>query len=429
MLYWLYNAEWTLGMILGLPMLPLFLVLGERFRRGLFQRLGFYPGKLRRAMRGVRPIWLHAASVGEVLAAKPLAEALKAKFPDRKIVLSTFTLAGRNVARSSVPAADVCIFAPLDHPWIVGRALAVFDPCILIVLETEIWPSLLRLAYRKGIPTLLLSGRISSRSFRHYFFFRRFFSQVVRHITALGMQSAVDAERMTRLGSEASRVSVTGNLKDASMSVDGTQTLGGAPIEWLASGGTRRWVLVAGSTHRGEEEIIIEAFQELRGGFPDLVLVLAPRHPQRFAEVEKLLVKSGLRYAKRSDRNGESDPAPEVVFVDTLGELAAFYSVADVAFVGGSLVDGGGHNVMEPARLGKPVLFGPHMANFSRIAEDLKRGGGGIEVHGKDDLTRELARFLGDRSSVANAGARAYDIVKKDKKVVERSMELVARYF
>jgi len=429
MQYWLYYAAWTAGLILGLPLLPLFLALGERFRSGLLQRLGFYPRTLRQSMRGARPIWLHAASVGEVLAARAFAEALKSKFPERKIVFSTFTLAGREVARKSIPAADLCILAPLDHPWIVGRALAVFDPGILIVLETEIWPSLLRLSYRKGIPTLLLSGRVSSRSFRYYLFFRRFFSQVVKHLTALGMQSALDAERMMRLGTDASRLSVTGNLKDASMPEKVKRAPCATRQELLPNGGNGRRVLVAGSTHRGEEEIILEAFQALKPSFPNLVLVLAPRHPQRFPEVEKLLVSRGLRYSKRSDKNGGGDTAPDVVFVDTLGELAAFYSVADVAFVGGSLVDGGGHNVMEPARFSKPVLFGPHMTNFSRIAEDLKRSGGGIEVCGKEDLTRELTRFLSDRSSVEKAGARAYDVVKKDQKVVERSMELVARYF
>jgi 3-deoxy-D-manno-octulosonic-acid transferase len=426
MQYWLYYAEWTAGLILGLPLLPLFLALGERFRGGLLQRLGFYPRALRQSMRGARPIWLHAASVGEVLAAKALAEGLKSKFPERKIVLSTFTLAGREVARKSIPAADLCILVPLDHPWIVSRALAVFDPGILIVLETEIWPSLLRLSYRKGVPTLLLSGRVSSRSFRYYFFFRRFFSQVVKHLTALGMQSAVDAERMMRLGTDASRLSVTGNLKDAATPEKGKKAQGAARPELLRNGGR---VLVAGSTHRGEEEIILEAFQALKTSFPNLVLVLAPRHPQRFPEVEKLLVSRGLRYSKRSDKNGGSDTAPDVVFVDTLGELAAFYSVADVAFVGGSLVDGGGHNVREPARFSKPVLFGPNMTNFNRIAGDLKRSGGGIEVCGKEDLTRELTRFLSDRASLEIAGARAYDVVKKDQKVVERSIELVARYF
>ena len=428
MQYFFYNIGWTVGLILGLPLTPLFLALGERYRRGLLQRFSFYPRKVRDSMRGVRPIWIHAASVGEVLAARRIADALKAKFPERKIVLSTFTFAGQEVARKKVTAADACIFLPLDHPWIVGRALAVFDPCMLIVLETEIWPNLLRLAYRRGIPTLLLSGRLSRGSFRAYFFFRRFFSQVFAHLTGLGMQSAEDAERMIRLGVDAKRVVITGNLKDASMSEKGKKSKGAALPDLLLSGRAGRRVLVAGSTHRGEEEILLEAFRGLKPSFPDLVMVLAPRHPQRFSEVEKLLVGAGLSYVKRSEMNGRTDAAPDVIFLDTLGELETFYSAADIAFVGGSLVEAGGHNVREPARFGKPVLFGPHMANFSRIAEDLKLAGGGIEIYGKDDLARELSRLLSDRASAERAGERAYDVVKKDRQVVERCMELVARY-
>jgi len=366
--------------------------------------------------------------VGEVLAARCLAEALKVKFPDGKIVLSTFTSAGQEVARKSVTAADACIFLPLDHPWIVGRALAVFDPRMLIVLETEIWPNLLRLAYRKGIPTVLLSGRLSRGSFRSYFFFRRFFSKVFIHLTGLGMQSAEDAERMTRLGADPGRIVVTGNLKDASSSEKGNRSKAAALPDLPRSGRAGRRTLVAGSTHRGEEEILLEAFRGLKPSFPDLVMVLAPRHPQRFPEVEKLLAGAGLSYVKRTEMNGRSDAAPDVIFLDTLGELEKFYSAADIAFVGGSLVEAGGHNVMEPARFGKPVLFGPHMANFSRIAEDLKRAGGAIEVYGKDDLTRELSRFLSDRACAERAGERAYEVVKSDRRVVERSMELVARY-
>jgi 3-deoxy-D-manno-octulosonic-acid transferase len=173
----------------------------------------------------------------------------------------------------------------------------------------------------------------------------------------------------------------------------------------------------------------MEAFQRLRPSFPDLVLVLAPRHPQRFPEVEKLLEKSGLSYAKRSEMNGLHATAPDVIFLDTLGELAIFYSVADIAFVGGSLVDGGGHNVIEPARFRKPVLFGPHMTNFTAIAEELKRSGGGIEVSGKDELMRELARLLRDPPGAKNAGESAYQTAKGDRKVVERSIELISRYF
>jgi 3-deoxy-D-manno-octulosonic-acid transferase len=257
--------------------------------------------------------------------------------------------------------------------------------------------------------------------------FRPFFSQAVKYLTALGMQSEEDADRMRRLGADPGRISITGNLKRASR--PDRWGAGKAQLHLPLDGRYARRVLVAGSTHRGEEEALLEVLRLLKPDFPDLVMVLAPRHPQRFAEVEGLLKQSGLSYEKKSEMNGASGRAPDVVFLDTLGELEAFYSVASVAFVGGSLVAVGGHNVMEPARFRKPVLFGPHMANFSRIAEELKRSGGGIEVCGKEDLARELARLLGDPASAERAGERAYEVVKSDRGVVAGSMELVARYF
>ncbi|HEX9444072.1 MAG TPA: 3-deoxy-D-manno-octulosonic acid transferase [Candidatus Binatia bacterium] len=426
MLYWIYNAVWTLVLVLGLPLVPLVAALGERFRRGLAERFGFYPRALRGALRGSRPVWVHAASVGEVVAAKALVGALKAKFPERKVLLSTFTATGREAARRSA-GADGSVLLPLDHPWIVRRALRVFDPCLLVLMETELWPNLLKICHGKGIPVVLLSGRLSPGSFRYYYFFRAFFSRAVGRLTALGMQSAEDAERMVRLGADPARVRITGNLKQAAAA--GRREAKAAEKVLPPDGSADRHVLVAGSTHRGEEEILVEAFRELKAGFAGLVMVLAPRHPQRFAEVERLLKRSGVRYSKRSAANGGHEPAGEVVFLDTLGELADFYAVADIAFVGGSLVDAGGHNVIEPARCQKPVLFGPHMGNFARISEELKLSGGGIEVRGKEDLVRELSRLFGDPPAAARAGESAYRVAEADRKIVEGSMDLVSRYF
>lgn len=424
MLYWIYNAHLTLALVLGLPLIPLLALLGERFRGGLPERFGLYSRGTRAALGGSRPLWIHAASVGEVLAARPLVDALKAKFPARKILLSTFTVPGRDIARRTV-AADAHVLLPLDHPWFIGRALALFEPSVLILMETELWPNLVRLFHRRGVPTLLVSGRVSSGSFRWYYFFRRFFSGVVGRLAAMGMQTAQDAERIVRLGADPARVSVTGNLKQASRSERDGARKGRRELPFAAE--PKRRFVVAGSTHRGEEEILLAALRELKPDFPDLSMVLAPRHPQRFAEVERLLKRSGLGYAKRSAMNGGA-PAPDVIFLDTMGELAAFYALADAAFVGGSLVDAGGHNVMEPARLRKPVLFGPHMSNFAALADALKRGGGAVEVGGKDDLVRELARLLGDLPAAEKIGARACDAVKADPAVIEASSELVARY-
>ena len=425
MAYWFYNFFLTLFFLLSLALLPLFLLLGRRFREGFLQRIGFYPRDVRERLRGSRPIWIHAVSVGEVLSVGRLVAELKERFPERKILLSTFTSTGSRMARQSASGGDVVIFLPLDHPWIIHRALKLFDPSLLIFLETELWPNLLRLAYRRGIPTLLLSGRLSARSFRHYFFWRPLFSKVVQQLSAVGMQSEEDARRIIRLGVDPQKVCITGSLKYA---VPDGKLDGGRTALTSLEGEEQRQVLVVGSTHRGEEEMLLDAFLILKSSFPSLLMVLAPRHPQRFYEVEKLLQSRGVRYQKKSQMNGRETALPDVIFLDTIGELPTFYSVADIAFVGGSLVDAGGHNLMEPARWRKPILFGPHMTNFADVAAEMKREGGGVEVRKREDVIREISGLLTDRVKAKEMGERAYRVVEGDRGVVDRSMDLVSRY-
>ncbi|HEY1373255.1 MAG TPA: 3-deoxy-D-manno-octulosonic acid transferase [Candidatus Binatia bacterium] len=424
MFYAIYNVLGTVALIAGLPFLPLLALSGERFRRGLPERFAFYRREARDALADESPLWVHAASVGEVGAARELIAALRKRFPGRRVLLTTFTSTGRDLAIRSA-GADACVLAPLDHPWIVGRALRAFKPAALILIETELWPNLLRLCHRRGVPTLLLSGRLSPRSFRRYYFLRGLFSAVVARLSASGMQSEEDAGRIKSLGAEPRRVTVTGNLKRAARAELREAKAARNTLRWKADPGA--CVLVAGSTHRGEDEILIDAFKDLRARFPGLVLVLAPRHPQRFADVEQLLKQSGLRYIRRTEMNGQ--PLPEILFLDTLGELAEFYAIADLAFVGGSLVEAGGHNVLEPARCRTPVFFGPHTGNFSLIAEELKAAGGGIEVRGKEDLVRHSGRLLSDPAEAKRVGEIAYRVAGADGKIVEGSMELVSRYF
>lgn len=428
MIYWVYNFLLTCLLLLALPFLPLFIFLGARFRTGLLQRMAFYPKEILDSVRGSRPIWIHAVSVGEVLAAGHLAKELKERFPGRKIVLSTFTSTGNEVARKTATAADLFTFLPLDHPWIVRRALTQLDPSIVIFLETEIWPNLLRSTYRRGIPTLLLSGRLSPNAFRRYSLFRLFFSKVVRQFTAVGMQSAEDAERMAGLGLESDKIRTTGNLKHAPMENEkGSLQETGDPISAIIRP-RERPVLVVGSTHAGEEEILVDVFFCLKSRFPSLLMVLAPRHPQRFDEVEQLLKNKTVRYEKKSKMNGRVAEISDVIFLDTLGDLPAFYALADIAFVGGSLVDAGGHNLVEPARFRKPILFGPHMTNCADLAEEMKRKGAGIEVSGKEDLINTLSELLADRTRAGDMGEIAYNVVQGDRGVMERSMALVSRY-
>jgi len=415
--------------VAALPFLPLSLAFSRRFRPGLAERFGWYARSKLQTLYGARPIWIHAASVGEILAAAKLLSALKAKSPERKVIFSTFTDTGNAMARRCA-GADAVFFIPLDHPLIVRRALTQLDPAAVIVVETEIWPNLLHEAFKLGIPTLLLSGRLSERAFKRYLWFRGFFRRVLQCFAALGMQSDDDKDRITRLGADAKRVRVTGNLKRAA-------PLAGAGYDTEAAqregaGGTRaqrlRPLLVVGSSHRGEEAILLDVFINLKKQFPDLQLAIAPRHPERFAEVEKLLQSSGLSFEKESRMDGRLSFHQDVMFIDTLGDLGKYYARADIAFVGGSLVGVGGHNLLEPAFFKKPVLFGPFMTNFRTLADEMKISGGGIEVHDAGDLLREITGLLLDPEKRRSTGEKAYGVAANNGAVVERSLDLLRSY-
>jgi 3-deoxy-D-manno-octulosonic-acid transferase len=392
---------------------------------GLRERFGFYDPTVTKALAKARPVWIHAASVGEILAVGRLVEEIRTRFPARQILLSAFTQTGYETARRVADGGTV-IFFPLDHPWIVKRALSTIDPSLIIFLETEIWPNVLRLARRRGTPTLLLSGRLSERSVRRYSFLASFFREVLGNFSALGMQSEEDAHRVQALGADPAKVTVSGNLKiEASAEALDFGLARSADSKHKTAS---RHILVAGSSHRGEEEVLLEAFRRLKQRFPEFQLVLAPRHPQRFPEIEKLLRASGLRFEKMTQRNGARSLREDVFFLDTLGDLQEFYAIGDIAFVGGSLVDAGGHNLLEPARVGRPILFGPHMGNFAALADEMKQKGGGIEVQGVEDLVRAITDLLNDSDKRLAMGKMAYQIATRDSRVGERTFALLSRY-
>ncbi|HSE85091.1 MAG TPA: 3-deoxy-D-manno-octulosonic acid transferase [Candidatus Binatia bacterium] len=413
-------------LLISLPFAPVLYLLGKRYSMGLGERLGFYGREIRNSVNHTRPVWIHAASVGETLCAGRLVEEIRKHFPARKIVVSAFTHTGYETAHRVIANASV-IFFPLDHPWIVKKALSAFDPSVMVFLEAEVWPNMLRLAHRRGTPTLLLSGRFSLRSFNKYLALSWFFRGVLRNFALLGMQSEEDASRAKRLGADPKKVVVTGNLK---LTGSGTGPEGNG-MTFDSFEGKRKStgrLLVAGSSHRGEEEILLNAFRYLKQRFPDFQMVLAPRHPQRFPEVEKLLRASGLGFVKKSELHGGTTWLQDILLLDTLGHLQAFYAVGDIAFVGGSLVDAGGHNLLEPARVRRPVLFGPYVANFEAIAEEMKEKGGGVEVRGLEDLVREVTDLLSDADKRLAMGEKAYQVATDEHRVGERTAALLSRY-
>jgi 3-deoxy-D-manno-octulosonic-acid transferase len=421
--YLVYNALITSAFLISLPVLPLLLLGGERFRAGLGQRLGWYSIDNAIPSKAMRPIWIHAASVGEVRSVRALTEELKRRFSDRAIIVSTLTHTGNLTARQN-PAIDRVIYLPLDLGWTVRRALTVFDPALLIFIETEIWPNLLRQAHRKGLPTILLSGRISEKAFNNYCRVAWFFKGVFQLLRACGMQSEIDRQRIIRLGAAPNRVSITGSLKHVAVLSDGTAAADDVCEPRLAGS----WIWAVGSSHQGEEEIVCAAFKTLKQQFPGLRMILAPRHPQRFAEVEKLLVARGVSFEKKSSIGSRREFQHDVLFLDTIGDLEGFYADADFAFVGGSLVDAGGHNLLEPARLGKPVLFGPHTSSVMLLAHNLKQNGGGFEVRSAEDLVREIAGLLSDPQKRRLAGEKAYEVAATNNTVIDQSLHIVTTY-
>lgn len=421
MWYSLYNLALTIVFIAALPALPLIGLLGPRYRDGLTQRLGYYPKVVRRSLAGARPIWIHAASVGEVRSAETLVAELKARAPGRKVLLSTFTATGNRIA-GQIPGVDAAIYLPLDFPWCVGRALSTFDPSLLVIIETEIWPNLLRAAHGRGIPSVLLSGRLSEKALTRYSYLTAFFRRVLGFFSVLGMQSADDAARISRLGAEKQKVFVVGSLKFAARyDNNGAGAL-------ASSRDPARPLWVAGSSHRGEEEILLKAFIAVRERFPELLLILAPRHPERFAEVEKLLLNGSFAFRRKSRVPAGDYFAQDILLLDTVGELPAFFAAGDIAFVGGSLVEAGGHNILEPARFQKPILFGPHMANFKAIAEEMKSGGAAVEVRDAEDLARALTQLLADAETRRRMGARAFQIAGANNAALMLNLELAERY-
>ena len=380
-------------------------------------RFGFVP-----LTPGPERFWVHAVSVGEVMAAVPLVRALRARWPATEIAVSTVTATGAAVARTRLPEAAATFTFPIDLHGPTRRTVARVRPRCFIALETEIWPNLLHALADAGIPAVLANGRISDRSFRRYARVRALFRRVLAEVTLFLMQSDEDARRIVSLGAPTERVLVTGNLK-----MEAPTGASGAARDWRGLLGfqpsDRVWI--AGSTHPGEEGPVLEAFVAVRARVPSLKLILAPRHPERVEEVEALARAQGLEPVRRS-RLG-TRPAEALVLLDTIGELAELYQVGDVIFVGGSLVPAGGHNVIEPAREGKAVLFGPHMTNFRDAAALLLEARGAVQLPGAAALAPTVLGLVEDAAARGSLGEAARGAVTAHQGACRRTVEAIAR--
>jgi len=386
----------------------------QKIRKGLKERLGFLNET--RIIKDGNLIWAHAASVGEVVAVGNLIRAFKNKWTDYSFIISTLTSTGQVVAKKLIPHARSFIYFPLDFQGIVGRVLDIIKPKLIIIAETELWPNFIKEAKKRAIPIMVANGRISMSSFRKYKMAKFFMKRVLENIDLFVMQSQIDAERIVSLGADISKVTVTGNLK-FDMGADIFLHPANSEME------RNKVIFVAGSTHRGEEEIIAETYGEIKKLYSHIVLILAPRHPQRVSEVERLLSSRNFKFARRTNLSSpfEANSLNGIILLDTIGELVRFYALAKIIFVGGSLVPAGGHNILEPASLGKGVLFGPYMDNFEEIAQVFISRGAGKLVSNKEELYESILHLLSHPQELDKMGRAALEIVEAHKGVAEKT--------
>ncbi|MCU0976793.1 MAG: lipid IV(A) 3-deoxy-D-manno-octulosonic acid transferase [Steroidobacteraceae bacterium] len=366
-------------------------------------------------------IWVHAVSVGEVQASQPLVRALLRRYPGMPLVLTTVTPTGAARARALFGDAVIHRYVPYDLPGSVRRFFDRVRPKLAVILETELWPNLFAECGRRDVPLVLASARVSQRSVRRYRRLVPLFRATLAHGIVIGAQSAADAERFLSIGASAGRTRVTGNVK---FDFELAQDVPGRGRAWRERNAPSRPVWVAGSTHESEEELVLDAHAVVRGRFPDALLVLAPRHPPRFEAVRALLEKRGVSYVLRS-RDEEASAATEVVLGDTMGELMTFYAAADVAFVAGSLVPIGGHNLLEPAVLGLPMLSGPHTQNAQDVAELLQRSGALRIVRSREDLAQRVNDWFDHPQTARGDGAGGLHAVAQSRGAVERLVAMI----
>lgn len=382
------------------------------------------------AALGKKPvIWLHAVSVGETIAARPLLKALRTRYPGHTILISNTTETGRAIS-STFPEKDLCIYFPFDFLPAVHSVLKSIRPELIIIMETEIWPNFTREAIRRGIPVMLANGRISDRSFSRYLTFSWFFRHALQQFSSLCMQTEVDRERIIAIGAPQQRTTVTGNLK---------YDIPFRPVPGKERTSLRKQyaipphlvVMTAASTHPGEEEIILSAYRDLLPSCTNLFLVLVPRHPERAAEVAALLERMKMTYRRRTGLTTADEASfqdGEVLLVDTIGEMMGLYALSDLAFVGGSLIQTGGHNLLEPASLGIPSIFGPHMSNFREIAALVLQYGAGIQIETTDELTETMRSVVTSETLRQVLGQNGLKMMRDNGGATEHHMQEIARF-
>ena len=421
-MYALYTGLIVLFALAASPWLVYQALRYRKYVGSLSQRLGYLPVSFN--IDAESSIWIHAVSVGELLTARPLIAALREKHPALRIFLSTTTMSAQQLARRNPLDVDGVFYFPFDLGFVVRRTLDLVKPRLFLMMETEIWPNLLRECRRRGVRTAIVNGRLSARSFPRYRLARGFFRHVLADIDRFCVQSAESRRRFVEIGAPADRVTVTGSLKfDSLEPASAGQARSRERVLRYFRFAPVRPVWVAGSTMKGEEAIVLRVFRRLKASQPTAVLVLAPRHPERFDDVVAMAQQEGFRTVRRSELPIDVEPRADVVVLDTIGELAAVYQVGTLVFVGGSLVPTGGHNILEPAVFGRPVVFGPHMHNFAEIAAAFVAADAGVQVASDGAFEDEVLALMADPVRRARLGAAGRALVEANRGAKAKTLE------
>jgi 3-deoxy-D-manno-octulosonic-acid transferase len=415
--YSLYSILLLFALLVSVPWWLLEMLRHGKYRAGLSERVGIVPDRLLSQV-AVNTMWIHAVSVGEVLAISRVVEELKAHLPGWRIVVSTTTDTGQKLARERFGVNNV-FYVPLDLPFAVRAYLQALRPKLLVLAESEFWPNLLRWARRSGAAVAVVNARVSDRSLPGYLRIRKPLARVLQNVQLFLAQSEEDACRLVQIGAPAERVHVSGNLKFEVKPPAKSELVAqfAAAVRRDAIGP----VLVTGSTLEGEEVMLLETFRQVVSRHPRALLVLAPRHPQRFEPVASLLESSAIRYQRRSQWDGQTPIAGGIFLLDSIGELASLYEFGDLAFVGGSLVPRGGHNVLEAAQFAAPILVGPHTENFRDIIAVFRKADA-LRIVTPESLTSTVLRLLEDQDERAMLGRRAAEVLRSQQGATERTV-------
>ncbi|MDH4222658.1 MAG: 3-deoxy-D-manno-octulosonic acid transferase [candidate division Zixibacteria bacterium] len=415
-MYLIYDLLYTIAFILLFPYLILRGLIGGH---GILERLGKIPAP---KDPGSHLIWFHASSVGEIKALAIILPKLSKVKPDLSFVVSVMTKTGKKQAQQSLPQADFIFYLPLDFPFLQKKIFRKLNPRLLGLVETELWPNLIRQAKIRKTKLCLINGRLSEKSFRRYLKLRSFFYLVLSCFDQFLMQSPEDAQKLWDLGGAKEKTKVVGNLK-FDRTLLGINDPDKATLRKSLGLSSDDRLITAGSTHPDEEKIILSVYKRLKPEFKELVLLIAPRHLSRIGEIEELLLEQKLDFIRKSFK--KKDDKPEVILLDTMGELEKLYSISEIAFVGGSLVPIGGHNILEPASYGVPTLFGPYMDNFKAAANLLLSAGGGIMVKDQEELYQKIYMLLENTNLRNQLGIKSKETLLSQTGTSDKTVQLL----